>query len=379
MFSEDFKYLCLMALVGSFFTVELVVGYVADSIVLQTDAFHMLSDFLAIIIAYTSYRLTFRSKSYKYTYGLVRSEVVGGLINSVFLLSTCFFLILEIIHKITELVNNGGNNPTLEKEIDLVLIVGSMGLGVNIIGLLLFHQAHHGHSHEHSNSNNNSLKKSIQEIDDSLEEIEEEIEKETFKTEKEIINHNKKALLLHIFGDFLGSIVVIITSLVIKYGGTGNWRFYLDPLASCLVIIIICYSSYNILRYVIQILLHQSPSEINVRQLLSDILELPSITNIHEFHLWSLTDAIVKASFHVNMTTDSIGDSDQVLTNIKDILHQYGIHSSSIQPEWSTTNHCLEPNCRENCHQYQCCSFSVKTQNQTETETQNDINIIKHI
>ena len=327
--NQTLKYSILIFLLGSFFLVELVVGLIANSLTLQTDAFHMLSDLLAASIALISYRLTFRDKTYKYTYGWARAEIIGGLINSVFLISTCFFLGLEVIHKIVELVNEDGKNDKLETEIDTVLIVGGVGLFINIIGLFLFHD----HTHNHGNDI---------ELGDVIEE----------DINNEVVNHNQAALFLHIFGDFLGSVIVILTSLLIKYTDW-EYRFYIDPLASLLVIIVIVVSSLKLFKYTINILLHRTPRQIDIDLLLSEIKSLDQITGIHDFHLWSLTNKVVIASFHIELASDGVEDTDELLLDIKKILHRYEIHSSSIQIE--NSQKCLDPICRERCSQHQCC------------------------
>ena len=324
--NETLKYGILIFLLGSFFLVELVVGLVANSLTLQTDAFHMLSDLLAASIALISYRLTFRDKTYKYTYGWARAEIIGGLINSVFLISTCFFLGLEVIHKIVELVNEDGQNIKLETDIDMVLIVGGVGLLINIVGMFLFHN----HTHNHV---------------DEQDQIEKNIN-------SEVINHNQAALFLHIFGDFLGSIIVILTGLLIKYTDW-EYRFYIDPLASLLVIIVIVASSLKLFKYTINILLHRTPRQIDIDLLLSEIRAFENIIDIHDFHLWSLTNKVVIASFHIKLAESMIDNSDQLLLDIKRVLHKYEIHSSSIQIE--NSEQCLDPICQERCNQHQCC------------------------
>lgn len=339
--NETFKYGFLIFLVGSFFFVEIIVGLLANSLALQTDAFHMLSDLLAIIIALTSHRLTFKNKTYKYTYGWARSEIIGGFINSVFLLATCFFLLLEVIHKIVELVENNGQNPKLENDIDLVLIVGGIGLFINIIGMFLFHNHSHNHSKESIDDN---------EID-NLEagQVEKEID---MQIDREITNHNQAALYLHILGDFLGSIVVIFTSLLIKYVDW-QWKFYFDPLASLLVIIVIVYSNIKLFKYGFNILLHRTPSKINVDNLLEEINTLHGIDNIHDFHLWSLTNIVTIASFHIKLTHFTTNETDDLLRKVKEILHKYQIHSSCIQTEQSKD--CCDPRCHNNCKDFRCC------------------------
>lgn len=341
-FNETFKYGFLIFLVGSFFFVEIITGLLANSLTLQTDAFHMLSDLLAIIIALISHRLTFRNKTYKYTYGWARSEIIGGFINCIFLLATCFFLLLEIIHRFTELVENNGLNPKLEEDIDIVLIVGGIGLFINIIGMFLFHN----HSHHHGDKD-----ETIDNDDNSSSSLESgEITK---AIDREITNHNQAALYLHILGDFLGSIVVIATSLLIKYVDW-KWKFYFDPLASLFVIVVIVYSNIKLFRYSFNILLHRTPSEIDVDNLLEEIKSLHGIDNIHDFHLWSLTNIVLIASLHVKLNDNFGLPTDDMLRKIKGILHKHQIHSSCIQIE--RAENCCDPRCHQNCQEYRCCN-----------------------
>ena len=322
---ENLKYILLICLVFGFFLVELIVGVISNSLTLQTDSFHMLSDVFAIIVAFISFRLATRNKTAAYTYGFVRSEIIGGLINSVFLLSTCLYLAIEVIQKFVELSQIGGSNPVLDNDINMVLIVGGCGLGINLIGIALFHHHHdHGDNHGHDHHNHDH--------------------------DHQVIDHNKMALLLHIVGDFLGSLVVIITGLVIKYT-TWDGRFYLDPIGSIIVILIIMVSSIKLFKSCINILLHQVPQTIDVEKLKQEILAIQSVEDLHEFHLWSLTNNIVIASLHIRLHVNSLGESDAIISLIKNILHKHNIHSSSIQPEWVAN--CMEPICQTNCHQ--CC------------------------
>jgi zinc transporter 1 len=124
--------------------VELFYGYFANSVALVADSFHMLSDVLALSVALAcilvgSFQATkfdhrfqiAKRKSKSNTFGWVRAEVVGALVNGVFLLALCFTIFIESIEHILE--------PDELKEPLNVLIVGCIGLAVNIIGLFMFH------------------------------------------------------------------------------------------------------------------------------------------------------------------------------------------------------------------------------------------------
>lgn len=124
-----------------FFLLEIISGYYAGSVALVADSFHMLSDVVALFVAlYASKLAKNRNAGVEFSFGLQRAEVVGALINGIALLSLSFTLIVESLQRF--FVPQNIESPWL------VLYVGSAGLGINLIGLFLFHD-HHGH-HGHS-------------------------------------------------------------------------------------------------------------------------------------------------------------------------------------------------------------------------------------
>lgn len=135
--TKTFRLVCMMILTFSFFIVELVVGNITNSLALVADAFHMLSDLIALIIALLAVRISKRRSDIN-TYGWVRGEVVGANINTVFLLALCLTIVFDVVKRYI--------TPEPIENVNLLLIVGSTGLGINIIGLFLF-QGFHGHSH----------------------------------------------------------------------------------------------------------------------------------------------------------------------------------------------------------------------------------------
>lgn len=325
------KYGALIFLVGGFFLVELVVGTTANSIVLQTDAFHMLGDLLALIIGLSSTRAVTRNSSKTYTYGWLRAEIIGGFINSMFLITISFTLFIENIEKIIRLIVKTENDE-LDEEINLVLIVASIGLFINIVGVLLFWKEH-SHTHYHP----------VETDDPEVERLE----------KVHTINHNQAAVLLHVLGDALGSVVAIASTLGIKYIDS-KWKYFLDPLGSLIIITVIAFSSTKLLMHCVQILMHKWTSV--SKELLNEISQLNGVCDVHEFHVWPLTSRVMIASMHVKLEpfvkTDQ--DSDELIGKIKSILHRQGIHSSTVQPEWSSQ--CIEPACQRNCAEQQCCN-----------------------
>ncbi|XP_075252566.1 cation diffusion facilitator family protein 1-like isoform X2 [Convolutriloba macropyga] len=153
--SKSFKLIFQLVLTGLFFFVELIVGYIGNSMALVADSFHMLSDVISLIIGLLAVRMASK-RSPKNTFGWVRAEVLGALVNSVFLLALCFSIFIESIKRIIE--------PEPVQDADLVLYVGLAGLFINIIGMFIFshHHAHdhggrgHGHGHHHHHRHGHS-------------------------------------------------------------------------------------------------------------------------------------------------------------------------------------------------------------------------------
>jgi len=146
--TKTFRLLAMLCLTFSYFLIELVVGNITKSVALVADSFHMLSDVISLVIAIVAVRIVKRRSDIN-TYGWVRAEVVGANINTVFLLALCLTIVFDAIRRFVD--------PEPIENINLLLIVGSVGLGINIIGLFLF-QGFHGHSHggnSHGHSHRN--------------------------------------------------------------------------------------------------------------------------------------------------------------------------------------------------------------------------------
>lgn len=143
--TKTFRLLCMLIFTFAYFIVELVVGNVTNSLALVADAFHMLSDVIALLIGLLAVRMSRRHSDIN-TYGWVRGEVVGANINTVFLLALCLTILFDVIKRY--ITPEQIDNPIL------LLIVGSIGLGINIIGLFLF-QGFHGHSHGNKKDTHN--------------------------------------------------------------------------------------------------------------------------------------------------------------------------------------------------------------------------------
>jgi cation transport ATPase len=129
--SNAFKLSIMIVMVASVFVVELFIGFMFHSLTLLSDAFHMLSDVASLIIALVAMWLASRPKTDKLSYGYSRAEVIGGLVNGVFLLSAVMFIYLESLEAIF-LEDKEVTQPWT------ILGIGCIGLTMNLFGLIMF-------------------------------------------------------------------------------------------------------------------------------------------------------------------------------------------------------------------------------------------------
>lgn len=121
----------MLVMTASFFLTELVSGYLGNSIALVSDSFTMLSDVLALCVGIVTGRLSHRRRRRpSASYGSGRAEVVGALCNAVFLVALYFTILVEALQRLAK--------PEPISNATLILVVGTVGLAINVVGLLIF-------------------------------------------------------------------------------------------------------------------------------------------------------------------------------------------------------------------------------------------------
>ena len=145
------------------------------------------------------------------------------------------------------------------------------------------------------------------------------------------------AMVLHVLGDALGNIGVILTALVIWLT---DWpgRHYADPAVSLVIAAIILHSALPLTFATSKILLQATPDHIDVSDIKEDIQTLPGVISCHHVHIWQLSDTKIVASLHVQVSFP-IGAAGgekymELARRVRRCLHAYGIHSATIQPEF---------------------------------------------
>jgi zinc transporter 1 len=365
------------------------------------DAFHMFSDIIATGIAIYAIRMAKKhpseTKSIN-TYGWQRAEILGAFANAVFLLALCLAILIEAVERFI--------SPSEIYDPVMVLAVGSGGLAINLIGIWLFHgyqkDGHHTHhkssvvgsgsgEEEQMNNGDNEIRPPLT----SLVITGLALEKDTLTYQQKLnrrcqpscLNHNctlpehhtvnpviveeeerniielkekhynMRGVFVHVLGDALGSIGVIISALIIwltKFDA----RFYFDPIMSVVIVAIIVTTTFPLMRNTGFILLQGVPEAVDLDKIYKDLMKLPGVLNLHELHVWQLSDTKLIASAHV--VCDEIQSYMEIASQIKETFHRYGIHSSTIQPEFvysdqSEDSVCLLQCLKDSCQEKLCC------------------------
>jgi len=196
--NNDSRKIAIFFLINLLFMfVELVYGYMSNSLGLITDSFHMLFDCMALFIGLCASYIAKMGVDKKYTYGYGRVETLSGLFNGIFLVFIAFNVFCESIERIYE--------PQMIATEGL-LTVSTLGFLVNLIGLFFFHD-HHDHGHDHAGHSHDHGHE----------------------------NENMYGVFLHVLADTLGSVGVIFSSILVKY-----YKMYVaDPVCSFIISLMI--------------------------------------------------------------------------------------------------------------------------------------------
>ncbi|KAL8285369.1 hypothetical protein RB597_002447 [Gaeumannomyces tritici] len=144
-------------------------------------------------------------------------------------------------------------------------------------------------------------------------------------------------MILHVIGDALGNVGVIVTALII-WKTSWEYRFYADPAVSLFITLIILRSCIPLTLATAKILLQATPDHLSIPDIKADIQDLPGVVSCHHVHIWQLSDTKLVASMHIQVAfpiSEENGEKYMKLAmRARSCLHAYGIHSATIQPEF---------------------------------------------
>jgi zinc transporter 1 len=187
------------------------------------------------------------------------------------------------------------------------------------------------------------------------------------KSKKKKASMNMHGVFLHVLADALGSIVVIISALLIKFvphdpTDVKHWTSYIDPTLSIIIVTIITISTIPLFKETSYILLQTIPRHIEINQIKAQLLEnVPEINGIHELHVWRLTNEKIIASAHLNRK--NLSNYMSVADKVQKFFHSIGIHSITIQYECECDN-----DIKSNNQQPSTTTVSYRTNNNPNDE-----------
>ncbi|CAF4161617.1 unnamed protein product [Adineta steineri] len=319
-----FYFLCINLM---FTFVELLYGAWTNSLGLISDGFHMLFDCTALVVGLYAALMSRWKPTRVFSYGYGRVEVLSGFVNGLFLVVVAFFVFYEAIGRLIDPPEINTNR---------LLAVSIAGFAVNMIGIFSFSHAHahahggggscamsqptttkeqHNHSHdEHSHSHGGDHGHSHASIEKSS------------HSHSLTDNANMKGVFLHVLADTLGSVGVIISSLLIQYFG---W-YISDPICSLFISIMIFLSVLPLLKDSAMTLLLQTPSNIQY-EILERILKLENVLSYSDEHFWNLSSSMIVGSIHIQISNN--GDEQRVTSQVQAILKEAQIQNLTVQVE----------------------------------------------
>ncbi|MCX6683527.1 MAG: cation diffusion facilitator family transporter [Methanoregula sp.] len=286
---RDYKKSLQLALVITFlfFIVELAGGLLSGSLALVSDAGHMFSDVLALLLSLGAITLAAQLPTKERTYGFHRAEIFAAFINSLLLIAVSAGILWEAYHRAL--------NPAPIQS-GLMGAVAVIGLIANIAVAFLLHGSH------------------------SL---------------------NVKSAFLHVIGDAVSSVAVIAAAVWILFTG----QVIIDPILSGLIAVLIVISAAGILRETVAILLQFTPRSVDFDAVITDITSVNGVAGVHHVHIWSLSSDINVLDAHVYSCEREISGIEKMKREIKEQLEKYHIHHSTLEFECEECKNCavVEP------------------------------------
>jgi len=259
---------------------QIVGGIISGSLALISDAIHNLSDSVSVILAWVAQFLSRKPSTRKSTFGYKRAEILAAFINSIALIAISVYLMFEAVERLIH-----------PQPVDALWMfwLGLLGLVAN--GLSVF-----------------------------------VLEGEKNK------NINIKAAYLHLLGDALTSLAVIVGAALI-------WMFqvvWVDAVVTVIIGIYLLVNSFKILKESVTILMQMTPAEIDITEIKTRLIKIEGLQNVHHIHVWNLTDKLLHFEGHLNLEHDlQVSETSQIFEKVKRILHdEFDIDHVTIQFEF---------------------------------------------
>lgn len=263
-------------LTSGFMIAEAVGGLLTGSLALLADAGHMLTDSVALVLAWFAFRLAERPPTSQLTYGFDRFKTLVAYTNGLTVFAIGLWIIYEAWHRF--------NDPSPVQG-GPMLVVAGIGLCINIAAFFILH----GGDRE---------------------------------------NLNMRGAILHVLGDLLGSIAAIVAALVILITG---W-YPIDPILSVFVAVLLFSSAGRLVRDSTRVLLEGVPPHLDRDAIAVELAGISGVENVHHMHIWSLDGKKTMATLHIRVS--DAARRDEVAGAVKkQLAENYGIDHATVEIE----------------------------------------------
>ncbi len=259
----------------AFALVEAAGGWWSGSLALLSDAGHMFSDCVALgLTAFASW-IAKHPPSRRHSYGLLRAEIIGALVNGLIMLLVILFIVVEAVSRLRQPQPVAGA---------AVIAIAAAGIVINIFVALLL------------SGGEQTL--------------------------------NSRAALLHVIGDLFGSVAALIAGAVIYFTG---W-LPADPILSLAVAGLILFSTFSLLREALHVLMEGVPQNLQIELVGQQMAGIEGVRSVHDLHIWTLASGRIALSAHLEVHDLNVWP--KILDAMQIMLHQqFGIDHVTLQPE----------------------------------------------
>jgi cobalt-zinc-cadmium efflux system protein len=272
--------LVTLTLIVLFLAAEVVAAVVGDSLVLYADAGHMVTDVAALSFSVWAIKVAQRPARERWTYGFKRAEILAAATNGALLVAIALIIGVEAVHRLVAPQHVAGG---------LVLVIAAIGAAVNLIAVRILARA-----------NRESL--------------------------------NLRAAFAHIVTDLYAFVGTAISGLVILLT---HWE-RADAVASLLVVALMLWTAWGLLRDSGQILLQAAPGDLDLNDVRTHLIGIDDVLDVHDLHAWTLTSGSTTLSAHVTVEDRCFnsGHTPQILDALQLCLaSHFNITHSTMQLE----------------------------------------------
>ncbi|MGM0138459.1 cobalt-zinc-cadmium efflux system protein [Enterococcus sp. DIV0755b] len=259
-----------------FVFIETIFGFSANALSLIADAGHNLSDVLGLVVSWVAVLLSSRPRTSNRTYGYKRSSILAALFNAIFLLVAIGGILVEALQRL--------QNPQPVAE-NKVIVVALIGILINGFTAYLFMKDQHH-------------------------------------------DLNVKGAFLHMAADTLVSVGVVVAAVIVKFT---NW-FWLDPVISLVIAVIIFIGTWGLLRDAVNLSLDAVPKAVDYDEVKKFIEATPGVLAIHDLHIWGISTTENALTVHICRQT--LADNNQFLEKLDhELTKNFALSHITIQVE----------------------------------------------